>query len=279
MDLFEKASEKWFGYGHWSAPYWFVGKEQGGGEDEDHVGWERVWHDLGEQELIDCRKHHQKMGRHGNFRWHGQNAGIQNTWGSLIRLLLSFKNPTSIPGEDAIRDYQKTRWGAHDGETVVAEIAGVRAKGAGHSNPWRDKYLMERIQVYRDRLNEHSPVFVLFYGNVEVEDREAYKMIVVEPFSELPGLVVFRKDGRVTPFAQYAWANSVLALHVTHPTAPGANRKDLWVELGIRMRKMIIEKQASRPSSRILIKNPKILGGEKTDPLQGGGSSTPPVDS
>jgi hypothetical protein len=257
MDLFERAAEKWFGYGNWSAPYWFVGKEQGGNEDNDHVGWEKVWHDLGEKELIDCRNHHQKMGRHGNFRWHGQNARIQNTWVSLIRLLLSFKNPTTIPGDDAIRDYQKVRWGAQDGETVVAEIAGVRAKDVGHSNPWRNKYLMERIQVYRDRIREHSPDFVLFYGNVKVGNQDAYKMIVEEPFSELPGLMVVRKAGRETSFAQYAWSELTLAIHVMHPTAHGANRKDLWVELGVRMRKMIEEKHASQTSKRFLIKSSK----------------------
>ena len=264
LDLFQRASEKWFGYGNWSAPYWFVGMEQGGSEDDDHVGWEKVWHDLGEKELIDCRNHHQKMGRHGNSLWHGQNAKIQNTWGSTIRLLLSFKNPTSIPGEEAIRDYQKTRWGAQDGETVVAEIRGGRAKSDDHSNPWRDKYLMERIRIYRDRLMEHSPVFVLFYGSVKVGGQEAYQMIIKEPFADLPGLVV-RKAEKENPFAQYAWSNSTLALHVPHPTAHGANRKDLWVELGIRMRKIVKEKKAPQKTVRFLIKNPKILG-EKTDP-------------
>ena len=69
------------------------GEGTGGSEDDDHVGWEKVWHDLGEKELIDCRKHHQKMGQHGNALWHGPGARIQNTWGPPIRLLLSFKNP------------------------------------------------------------------------------------------------------------------------------------------------------------------------------------------
>lgn len=257
MDLFERAAEKWFGYGNWSAPYWFVGKEQGGSEDEDHFGWEKIWHDLGEKELIDCRNHHQKMGRYGNFRWHGQNPKIQNTWGPLIRLLLSFKNPVSIPVEESIRDYQRTRWGAQDGETVVAEIAGVRSKDASLPNDLRDKYLLKRIQVYRDRIREHSPDFVLFYGNMKVGNQDAYKMIIEEPFSELPGLMVHRKDGRVASIAQYTWSNSVLALHVMHPTAHGANRKDLWFELEIRMRKMIDAKKAPQTSKRFLIKSSK----------------------
>jgi len=63
MTLTEDAAQKWFGYGKWSAPFWFVGMEQGGMDDNDHIGWEKAWQDLGGTELIDCREHHRKMGK------------------------------------------------------------------------------------------------------------------------------------------------------------------------------------------------------------------------
>lgn len=45
---------EWFGYGSWSASYWFIGMEPGGeGDGASHESWER----LGAGELIDCRAH------------------------------------------------------------------------------------------------------------------------------------------------------------------------------------------------------------------------------
>jgi hypothetical protein len=46
------AAERWYGYGRWNAPYWFVCKEPGGvDEPEQYASWLR----LGAGELIDCR--------------------------------------------------------------------------------------------------------------------------------------------------------------------------------------------------------------------------------
>jgi len=44
------AAEKWFGYGRWSAPYWFVGMEPGGADNPLVYS---AWRDLGAPELLE----------------------------------------------------------------------------------------------------------------------------------------------------------------------------------------------------------------------------------
>lgn len=39
----DEAARKWFGYGRWDAPYWFVGMEPGGTEDaSSYESWKRL---------------------------------------------------------------------------------------------------------------------------------------------------------------------------------------------------------------------------------------------
>ena len=221
--------------------------EQGGSEDEEHIGWERVWHDLGEKELIDCRDHHLRMGLQGNVLWHGPNARIQPSWGPLIRLLLSFKNPHKTPETNDILDYQKTQWGSVNGETVLAEIAGIRSKNVGQSNVRRKTFICERIRTFQTRLQEYSPDFVVFYGNTKVGRVPVYQLIIEKDFSDFPNWKISTKGGE-KPFASFTWLNSILVVQVFHPTYHGASRKDRWIELGLKMRKMIDNKKNSHQS-------------------------------
>jgi hypothetical protein len=48
------------GYGHWDAPYWFIGPEQGKGRKESPDNTPRVeaWKRLGKPEVYDCREFH-----------------------------------------------------------------------------------------------------------------------------------------------------------------------------------------------------------------------------
>lgn len=66
----DEAARRWFGYGRWAAPYWFVGMEPGG--TDEHASYES-WVGLGACALIDCRDHHEDSNRRAGktvTKWH-----------------------------------------------------------------------------------------------------------------------------------------------------------------------------------------------------------------
>ena len=75
------AAERWFGYGRWDAPYWFVGKEPGGADEpEQYASWLR----LGGGELIDCRSHDRDGSASDDaMLWHGKAGRLQPSWRPL----------------------------------------------------------------------------------------------------------------------------------------------------------------------------------------------------
>ena len=86
----ERALETWFGYGRWSAPYWFVGPEPGG---DDHPELYSAWEACGGGPLIDAACHE----REWNLRvphdlqtsYFAQRPKIQrSTWQPLIHIVL-----------------------------------------------------------------------------------------------------------------------------------------------------------------------------------------------
>jgi hypothetical protein len=57
------AARHWFGYGRWSAPYWFVGMEPGSDDDPaSYESWLALAGPLREG-LIDCKEHHDDSNR------------------------------------------------------------------------------------------------------------------------------------------------------------------------------------------------------------------------
>ncbi|MHB1757343.1 MAG: hypothetical protein ACYCT9_07495 [Leptospirillum sp.] len=225
MTLKEEAAQKWFGYGQWSHPYWFIGMEQGGEDDKDHIGWEKAWKELGGSELIDCREHHQKMGERGNDRWHGPFSRLQNTWGPLIKLLLSFKHPEKTVELEVAKEYQRTQWGSNDGETVVAEVLGTRTQFLNKENDLREIYKAPRIKIFKDRLCEFSPLFVVFYGRGYLDIHE---QIIGQRF---------QMDSQ--DFAGFTWIGKTLCIHVKHPVARGIRGQE-WTELGKEIKKRVV---------------------------------------
>ena len=139
----ERAARDWFGYGSWTAPYWFVGMEPGGeGDGASHASWER----LGGGELIDCRAHHLDC----DFtRWHGlDRPPTQPTWRRLIQLLLSYKGEST--DLDAVARYQRDRLGASGSETAIIELSAHHAVNMG-VNVARGQHRDERIETIRQR--------------------------------------------------------------------------------------------------------------------------------
>ena len=193
------AAERWFGYGRWTAPYWFVRMEQGGDEAEtrSYLAWEQ----LGAAELLDCRKHHLAIDDPFFRRWYaGNTPPTQSTWRRLIQLLFAYKGLPCTT--EHVRAYQRDHWGSEHGVTAVLEISAVRARSLS-VQVGRQAHRDVRIATLRERLACHRPAFAVFYGTGY---RAEYERVAGSSFDA---------DG-------FAWSGDTLCALTKHPVARGS---------------------------------------------------------
>jgi hypothetical protein len=100
--------ERFVGFGEPAAGIWFIGLEQGGGENlaelERRLG---AWRESGGGAFADLREYCERLGEH---RWHGPSPRVQPTLGKLVRLTLAAEGLS--PDTEAVRLYQAQKFGA-----------------------------------------------------------------------------------------------------------------------------------------------------------------------
>ena len=206
------AAQSWLGYGNWDAPYWFVGMEPGGTDDDASY---ETWAQLGGTELIDCREHHLAS---NCTKWHcGDRPPTQSTWRRLIQLVLSNEGkPYNI---DAVRAYQRWKWGALKGDIASVWVSALHARNLA-TEVSRGLHREQRVTTIRERLTKYHPKFVVFYGRTYADIYESIAGHVFE-------------NG-------YAWHDATLCVLVPHPTAGRPPRPDTWwVERGQEIRTVL----------------------------------------
>jgi hypothetical protein len=215
------AAASWFGYGRWDAPYWFIGKEPGGEDDpEQYASWAR----LGGSELIDCREHDLDCPSHRTpGMWHGEGPPLQRTWRLLIAMVLAYEGATEYH-DDSARRYQDERWGRADGDTAVLELSAIAAKAVSYVEDLRLSHLEERISLFRTRLKEHVPQFVVFYG------------LGNDPIRDVPYLEYWRAIAQHDLMIdEPVKIGETVFVVEKHPTAHGTTTKH-WTDLATRIR-------------------------------------------
>jgi hypothetical protein len=238
MDVKVLAAETWFGYGRWDAPYWFIGKEPGGGDDpEQYASWLR----LGGGHLIDCRDHDldcpaaRKPGM-----WHGgERPPLQSTWRPLIAMVLGYEGAPAYD-EDSVRRYQDERWGRSDGDTALLELSAIAARSVSQEEAMRLMYVRDRIATFRRHLEETPPQFVVFYGGG------------ADPVNGVPYLEHWRAiaEHNLTVGEPVLIGDTVFVAE-RHPTAHGTTNAH-WFELGRRVRAMVDSRPGERAPNRNL---------------------------
>ncbi len=214
------ASRCWFGYGHWSAPYWFIGKEPGGTDDpETYASWQR----LGGMDLVDCRAHDLEYRGKDSGKWHAATPPLQPTWRSLIALLLAYKGAIEYDPE-AVRRYQAQEWGRSGGETAVLELSAIAAPSTSSTESMRLMHVAERIAAFKARIADHHPSFVLFYGC-------GWDAVNGKPYSDywnaLAGATLAENHPIKVGQTVFVWTK--------HPTAHGIPN-EFWTQLGRQIR-------------------------------------------
>lgn len=207
-------AEHFFGYGRWDAPFWFVGPEAGMAKMGDsHRERYESWKTLEFAPVVDCAAHHRGF---GFTKWHQQHPPTQATWRQLIRLLLSYKGqPSDI---EAVRAYQRDKWGSSTGETCVIELSGLASPNMKTPQD-RTTFLSGRIERIRQEALKHSPKFIVMYGEGQ---RAEWKLIAGE-------------DSTFDSNDLCRIGETVAAIAL-HPTAKGLGN-EYWVKRGCQLRK------------------------------------------
>jgi hypothetical protein len=179
-------AERFFGFGRWDAPYWFIGPEPGGSNNDIRA---RVWKDqFGKGDLLDCKAFHDALV--GAMREKGidpksidkvkklvresPKPALQPTWRRLILLLKANRDENYD-----LAIYQRDFWGHADAktrETCVIELLGLPAKGLMKRNEEED-HKRERANRIRGKILENGPEFVVMYGRSE----ENYWKLIAGP--------------------------------------------------------------------------------------------------
>jgi hypothetical protein len=211
------------GFGDRSAPVWFIGLEQGGGESLAELQRRlAAWHDSGAGSFADLRDYCERFGER---RWHGASPRIQPTLGKLVRLLLAAQGqPTD---SESVRRHQAEKFGCTSGGSVIAELMPLPSRNISE---WiyssltdvpnldsRESYLRRyrplRLALLQRTIREAAPKAVAFVGTSEIDT-----------WSEVAGVRFVEGVGG----AQWSQVGPTRFVVLTHPTAFGA--KNVYFE-------------------------------------------------
>lgn len=217
-----------FGYGNLNSPYWFIGKEEGGGKDlEENFRRILTWEALGRTMTVDNFDYHQRLG----FTPH-QFTRIQPTWTKLIQILLVLegKDPLS---KDLRRQYQSNHLGRLDSDHCCLELMPMASRSTsiwlwqelfneyfGHND--RQDYFNKVVPARRARLialiSTYKPKAVVFYSSQQNYISEWSAIAEASDWNWVPVGEVFK----------YGWIknNDTLFVITPHPTAHGIKNID-----------------------------------------------------
>ena len=166
-----------YGYGHWTAPYWFIGPEQGQGKHEkDDLGLRlRAWERLGKPDLADLKEFHDLI---DPGMWTREGTPLQSTWRKLMLILLTSLGESVA--KEALRTYQRCKLGRKKGQTCLIELSGLPANSS-RTDRDRKTFLQKRILRIAQELKTHNPTFVVMYG-------KTYQSSFGEIIGQLPKL-------------------------------------------------------------------------------------------
>lgn len=219
MQLIKSFMKEFYGYGNYLGDYWFIGMEEGGGNDCNDINKRLcAWDTLGQPELADLYQFHYLIGITHFFQ---PPVKLQTTWSKLIRLLLSAQG--KFPISQDIRDYQIRLLGRIDGETCLLELLPLPSPS---TNQWiyakcfdlpklksREEYknycLPYRISHLRQRISHHKPKLVVFYGFNYLKHWQAIANV---PLIHYPSL---------SPPIYIGCNNDTLFIVIKHPVARG----------------------------------------------------------
>ena len=227
----ENMARNFYGYGRWDAPYWFIGPEPGGENNDLRA---TVWNEMGASDLLDCKEFHdslaETMRKSGNdpksvdkvkklFRESPEPA-FQPTWRKLMLFLKAYR--PALKELSDLRSYQRDFWGSVDavrGKTCIIELSGLSFKSFRQSRAHQDELkkdglegewngiIQTRVRHICDKMRESKSKLelVVMYGF----DAEEHWKKIAGPELKLARNRSSKQEGE-----------SVTIVYVQHPTWP-----------------------------------------------------------
>ncbi len=243
--LIQDFATGFYGYGNYDAPIWFVGMEEGGGNDLEQVAQRmKSWDRRGRRELEDVVEYHNEF---GVTRFWEDKPKLQPTWGRLIRMLQA--NSLSADPNVArkqVGEYQRDELGRSNSKTCLLELLPMPSpsKKKWLYSAWQNFvpqlatraeyekwFLPDRINKIKERIRRHQPAVVVFYG---VGYRKHWQTISESNFVESENAGFY--------LAQ-AGSNSFFMTH--HPAAHGRTT-EYWQKIGESINFARFNRDASR---------------------------------
>jgi hypothetical protein len=242
-DVIKLAAEYSYGYGKWSAPYWFIGPEPGRAKREgDNLAARcAAWRELcpdGPQsgDLIDCFDHHEKIGRLDLFvPGPRKRVPMQGTWRQLIRLLLAYEGRQT--DNDSIAKCQATEWGRRDSDTCVIEMSALAMNSLSDAQALRDSFRAARALKIREKAAQSNRLqFVIMYGGGR-KLRPSWQVIGCGDECKNCFQTKMIADPWTADFVLNAGAVFVVAKHPVNPGGP-APPAEYWTGIAAEIRRL-----------------------------------------
>ncbi len=205
-----------YGSGNFRGDYWFIGMEEGGGNDLSQVTKRlNAWAELGGTELVDIHEFHLKIDYPQYFR---DPVKLQRTWMQQARIVLASKG---LPYSSAdVRTYQRDIIGRKNSETCLLELLPLPSPSLNVWNYslWSDLLFLKNRKIYRDycvpwriehirsRIKDHKPKFVVFMGQGY---SDYWKNIAGLNFTDEGGYWKAKTEGTTCVITKYPAAQGV----------------------------------------------------------------------
>jgi hypothetical protein len=226
--LLSEFMHTFFGYGNMSSPYWFIGKEEGGGVNlEENFKRVLIWEKMGKLTTVDSIEYHQALGFSER-----ELQKIQPTWTKLIQILLELEEQNSLDTE-ARRQYQRHQLGRRNSNHCTVELMPMASRSTGLWL-WKDIFkdyfgitnrkdyfkevVQQRMQSLNNMIIKYKPKLVLFYST---------QADYIPHWKEIAGDADFKTEILSDKFSFHWTKNGNTMFVITpHPTAHGITAND-----------------------------------------------------
>lgn len=220
-----KRIETFWGYGNINSDYWFIGMEEGLGDDDDDF-INRI-NNTFDKQVVDAVDG--MCGVKDALKWFQGSIPLQNTWKILIRIKLIIDGIENVNVID-MKSYQKDKFARSTSDHCTLELMPLPSKSISKKDWFYDKY---KIGILKDRdyyleqvkpqriknltvlLNKILPKVVIFYSFNYLED---WKKII---------------PGTINKIAEniYFFENEIKYFVIPHPCMHGMSSSG-WNKIG-----------------------------------------------
>lgn len=236
--------ENFYGYGNLDSNYWFIGKEEAGGETHQEINSRlKIWKSLNEKKVIDTYDFHKNVvnenGKTFEFLFEKK---VQNTWLGLIKTIFTLEDKTWTSSD--IKNFRTDCLGREYSNNCLLEMFPLPSPKANQFNyiEWtdyktRENYKTEikdlRINNIKKLIKENQPKIVIFYST-DKEYCNYWTKISEIDFDKVETKFIKRRK-KNSLIIKLAKKNNITYAIINHPTSIGVSDA-YYKEIGEQIR-------------------------------------------